>query len=388
MNYSKKNTYHEDNNNVVSYVYDSLDLSKYNFEILDKHNQLSKFVSNRYFLTHNYYGKNSFLVFAKVRGKFYSSVIDRRTMSYDKTKINMSKLDIIHFNVDVDEKIFRGTILDGTYNKVNGEHLFIISDVFYFCGEDMRNVKLDLKMEQVKLYLDNINHITSNKFKINKRYNLELKISEFENIKNIRDFVSQKNHSRGICFYPELTGTKLIYNFNDKVDNIRDKKVKSNNTISTTSTISTISTFTNSKNEKYDKLDRSDKSETERKRLIKISYSSKTSDDIYAILEMKATRTPDNYKMSALELKKENGRQCYRKFPMDIAYISDLKKSTWCRDITSNNSKGSVIVKCLWRNDKKKWEPIELSDQKFPTLIDEIRENLIEIEDTDSDSDV
>lgn len=374
MSYSKKERYLENNKKVVSYVYDKLDLSKYNFEILDKHNQLSKFVSTRYFLTHNYYGKNSFLVFAKVRGKYYSSVIDRRTMSYEQSKLNMSKLDITHFNVDIDEKIFEGSIFDGTYNKINGEHVFTISDVFYFCGEDMRNVKLDIKIMQLKLYLDNINHITSNKLKINKRYDLELRVSEFENIKNIREFVSQKIHSRGICFYPEITGTKLIYNFNnnDKTYNV-DKSSNNNKIINKTNNI--------------DKSDKSERSDVEKKKLVKISYSAKTSDDIYAVLEMKATRIPDNYKMSALEVVEKKGRSLHKKFPMDIAYISDMKKSLWCRDITSNNSKGSVIVKCLWRNDKKKWEPIELSDQKFPSLISDIRENLIEMEDSDSDSD-
>jgi hypothetical protein len=383
MNYSKKDRYIEDNKRVVSYVYDNLDLSKYNFEILDKYNQLSKFVSNKYFLTHNYYGKNSFLVFARVRGKYYSSVIDRRTMSYDKSKLNTSKLDVIHFNVDVDEKIFEGSIFDGTYNKINGEHVFVISDIFYFCGEDMRKVKLDLKMMQLKLYLDNMNHIRSNKFKINKRYNLELRISEFENIKNIKEFIQSNIHARGICFYPEITGTKMIYNFNDKIDNTRSyaKKIVAPNRLNK-------SNNNNNTNNNYSKNNGGiERSDSDKKRLIKISYSAKSSDDIYAILEMKGTRIPDNYKMSALELRTKNGEKRHRKFPMDIAYIPDLKKSLWCRDITSKNSNASVMVKCIWRNDKNKWEPMELSSEKLPTMINKIREHLIEIEESDSDSD-
>ena len=67
-------------------------------------------------------------------------------------------------------------------------------------------------------------------------------------------------------------------------------------------------------------------------------------------------------------------------------YIPNIKKSKWCKDITVSSTNGSVLVKCLWKDDKRKWEPMEhVTDIKFPSYIDEIREKLIEIDQSDSD---
>lgn len=359
-NYQKKDDRNNTNEEIVSYIYEKLgDLSKYNFEIIDNENQLSKFITNKYFLTHNYYGKNSFLIFVKIKGRYYSCVIDRRTMSYDKSKLNLQKLDIIHFNVDVNEKIFDGSIFDGTYNKVNNDHVFTISDIFYFNGEDYRKTNYDFKMTELKLYLDDIgSHIVSKKFRINKRYELNLELNEYTTIQNIRDFTEKKVHSRGLCFYPEETGTKLIYNFNHN-SNKKAELPKTNN-------------FINKKTPK----------------LIKVVFTSKSSEPVYAVLQMKTTSIPDNYKMFALEEIDCDGYVKHKKFGMDIAYIPDIDKSIWCKDITNNSPKGTVMVKCLWVNEKKKWMPIELSNQKLPTSMNEIRKDLLEIEDSDSESDI
>ena len=102
---------------------------------------------------------------------------------------------------------------------------------------------------------------------------------------------------------------------------------------------------------------------------------------------MKATRIVDNYKMYAIEKVVENNVPRLKKYQLDIAYIPNIKKSKWCKDITVSSSKGSVLVKCIWKDDKRKWEPMEhVTDIKFPSDIDEIREKLIEIALSDSDS--
>ena len=46
----------------------------------------------------------------------------------------------------------------------------------------------------------------------------------------------------------------------------------------------------------------------------------------------------------------------------------------------SHLQKDNIFVKCIWRNDKKKFEPFEVADVKLPSLIDDIKKKMIEIE--------
>ena len=72
---------------------------------------------------------------------------------------------------------------------------------------------------------------------------------------------------------------------------------------------------------------------------------------------------------------------------MDIAYIADIEKSLWLRKVINQSPKKSVFVKCTWRDDKKKWEPLELNTKvKIPSLMEDVRHDLVEIEVSDSDS--
>ena len=123
------------------------------------------------------------------------------------------------------------------------------------------------------------------------------------------------------------------------------------------------------------------------KSILKKMYVAKTHEPIYAVLEMKATTTADNYKLFAVEEVKVDGTTRLKKCQMDIAYIANMNKSKWCRDITTDSHRGSVFVKCIWRDNKRKWEPLELKDDvKLPSLMEDIRKNIVEMEQSDSDS--
>jgi hypothetical protein len=91
--------------------------------------------------------------------------------------------------------------------------------------------------------------------------------------------------------------------------------------------------------------------------------------------------------MYAVEKVQNGGITKLRKYQMDIAYISSIKKSEWVRDIINDSPKGSVFVKCIWRDDKHKWEPLELvKNVRLPSLMDDILEKIHVMEESDSDS--
>jgi hypothetical protein len=365
---------------LIGYIYAKIDVARYRYDLLRSETQLEKFTQSTYHLAPNFCGKNCFLVFTKLKSKYYSYLVDRRQLSYTLEKVQFDNLTIQHCNVDIDSGIYNGTIFDGNLIRHYDKWEYIITDTHMLCGVDCTADRLANKLFETQMYLDNVKTQASHcKEKINNNIIVELKVNKLTDIREISQFMEheihtyQPNHVRGICFYPDVSGTKLIYMFADAIP--RADHVKANQSSALIQSKQSPQPFQQSE------LKRSE-------RLVKKVYVSRTSDTFYAILEMKATKTADNYKLYALEQVNTDGVVRLKRCQMDIAYISDLNKSRWCREITTDSHRGYVFVKCVWRNDKRKWEPLELrADMKLPSLMDDIRKHLIEMEVTDSESD-
>ncbi len=415
-NYQTK--YRETNQELIKYIYSTIDISQFNYDLLRYEHQLSKFISGKYYVSPIFRGKNCFLVFTKLKSKYYTFLIDRKQLSYTLDKVQFENVFIHHCNVDVDISIYAGTIFDGVYIKKDNNHEFIITDVYHFKGHDYTDNNLSHKMFEIQMYLDNLVTAKYNREKTNSKTILELKVNKLHEITETRKLIESdvKNYKndyqiKGICFYPEMSGTKLLHIFDNiqpnkenmipyhknsgdgseeslASDNQKDDKYNSDkyNSDRYNSDKYNSDRYNSDKynNDKYNGDDSMKKS----KSLIKRVYVAKTNDPIYAILEMKATKTADNYKMFAVEQVKVGDSVRLKKCQMDIAYIPDLEKSKWCRDIVTNSQSGTVFVKCVWRENKKKWEPLELkNDMRLPSLMDDIRKNLVEMEESDSDTD-
>ena len=353
---------------LIGYIYDTIDVARFNYEVLNNETQLSKFLSSTYYIAPNFCGKNCFLVFMKLKSKFYSFLVDRFPLKYSYDKINFDDVYIQQCNVDIDINFYKGTIFDGTYIKKGNNHEFIITDVYYFNGTDFTDDELKHKLFEVQMCLDNINSGTRYKHEKNSsRTNLDVKVNKISDLLSIRKLANETSDNtfntyatRGICFYPQKSGTRLVHlNSQERINN------NDNNT----------------------RIMNSTKDMTKSQSIVKKIYVAKNDEPIYAILEMKATKIADNYKLYAVEQIVENNVPRLRKYPMDIACIPSIEKSKWCKDIVTESQKGSVLVKCIWRDNRRKWEPLEVKDNvKIPSLIDDIRGKLIEMEKSDSES--
>jgi hypothetical protein len=153
----KKGSKNNDNTKqrLLDFIYSSVDLSKYRYEMIETNTDLPKIFNKNFYLTPNFVGNNCLLVFTKLRDKYYSFLIDRKTLSYSKNRVDISKVDLKYVNVDIDSKIFSGTIFDGVSVKVNNVEQFIISDTYLFQGNDYTNVSLDIKLYEIQSYLKN-----------------------------------------------------------------------------------------------------------------------------------------------------------------------------------------------------------------------------------------
>ena len=91
----KKGSKNNDNTKqrLLDFIYSSVDLSKYRYEMIETNTDLPKIFNKNFYLTPNFVGNNCLLVFTKLRDKYYSFLIDRKTLSYSKNRVDISKVD-------------------------------------------------------------------------------------------------------------------------------------------------------------------------------------------------------------------------------------------------------------------------------------------------------
>jgi hypothetical protein len=408
------NSYKSKKEELIRYLYNTINVSQFKYEIINNVSQLDKIVSSQHYLSAEFFGKNCFLVFTKLKSNFYSFLIDRTQLKYKIDDINFDTINIQQCNVDVDISIYTGTIFDGTYIIKNNKHTFMCNDVYYFKGTDCISNNLQHKLLNIQMYFNSIGSTNTRAEMFDNRIHLEIQINKLQDVKTIRSFVNDKIVStpekktffdnfmtRGLCFWPQKSGTKLLYIYGKDYEKPREKPReihKENHTDGLKDIFKDSLKDKDNIKDKDNLKDKDDFKQTKKPYIIKDdvspkktplskkSYVAKNDSPIYAILEMKATRLVDNYKMYAIEKVVDNNVPRLKKYQLDIAYIPNIKKSKWCKDITVSSTNGSVLVKCLWKDDKRKWEPMEhVTDIKFPSYIDEIREKLIEIDQSDSD---
>lgn len=347
-------------NKLVDYIYGMIDISKYKFELLKHEEELEKLLTKIYYISPNYSGTNCLLVFTKIKDKQYSFLLDRHTISYNFQKINYDTVKIDYVTLKINDNIYNGTIFDGTYIKSYMGNTFVITDVYLFNGKNMEHMTIDNKMKTILSYLNS--YYDSN----NTENTIELTLNKIYPIKQTKNVIEKiipnlKTFSiRGVCFYPEISATKLIYLFSNSLKAESKHEFKRD----------TIRHFDNKKEYrpevvKYfdvDKKHEDSEISEEKTTLIYIPKKGKSSND-YAF-EMKKTEISDVYILNCLELYKKR----FKRKKICYAYIPTIGRSKWCKELFSDNE--SVVVKCKFHDDKNKWEPIEIVDMK-PSLISE-----------------
>jgi hypothetical protein len=256
ISHNSHNSHNTQNNDLTKQLVGSIfaqqNISNFKYEVIQYESDLSKLIRQKFFTSINFCGTNSLLVFTKISGKHYCFTVERQTLSYNFSKIDYSKVKIDMHNLKLDIDIYQGTILDGILVKQSKkDDLFIISDVYKFCGVDYTKSKLDDKLKMVIKYLQenyNQDHIENNMMlSVNKIF----PINQTEHVVN-NVLPSIKNlKSRGLCFYPEISETKLIFLFNNNKSSDKDDKDDKDDKVDKVDKVD--------KDYKYDKVDKFDK---------------------------------------------------------------------------------------------------------------------------------
>jgi hypothetical protein len=389
---------------LVGRIYAETDLSKFRYDMLNYEGDLQKILKNKYFVSTNFCGTNCLLVFTKVLDKFYSFTVDRQTLSYNFSKVDFSKVKLNLVNIGLDDLIYNGTIFEGILVKRhNMDDVYVISDVYKFCGKDVTKDKLNFKLLSVVGYLRN------NYDKDMGSNNLELEVNKLFELDKFDHFVDdilpkiKHRKYRGICFYPEISETKLIFNMMDfKPINNQNNGYQNNGyqNNGNQNNYKQVQRFNQNDKEEFKSEFKSEEQQHKVKlenNSVKLEtkseykeddkktkYINETNEDVFAILDMKQTDNPDVYKLYCVEKEVQNKKTVLKKVSCGIAHIRGINMSHMVKKLFEN--KKTLLMKCKFNNDISKWEPIEQEKtQKIPTLLSEIESKLVIMELSDDE---
>jgi hypothetical protein len=370
INNENNNDYSNDNINIsikeaiLDYLYNRIEIGDHKYTIIRNVGDIYELKNDRYYVSGNSCGINSIIIFMKKNNNYYSYLIDRRSISYNRQTLNKAKVRFTEIKLAVDLKIYDGTIIDGILidndaNKIslknnvinledngkneNSKMLFMITDVFVLNGKSIINMNYKKKM-----YI--INDIINKYVEVNTNNNIELFISQPYELNQITNLFQEniynytkKYNIKGIAFYPELSGSKLIYIFDKNDEKIKEELVKG------------VENINNNLLILEEDIENKDTSNLDKKIIYK--YEIKDIEKIKEIvlnLEMKKTLMNDVYKLYAIF----NYKNKYIKKKIGIAYIPTFVLSLKCKNLFLN--KENIIMKCLLINNK--WIPVEESD--------------------------
>ena len=332
---------------LVEYIYKTIELSSYKYNLMEYEYDTMLLKDKKFYVSPNYNGIHSLLVFIKLKDKYFSVLIDRRTLNYNQHQLDIDKIKFIPITVRLDNSIYQGTIIDGVllYNNTNGNKNFVVNDIYYFRGQNLNNDKISNKLLNINAFLESYlktDDMTNNiNFIVNKLYGL----NEIQHLVNNYIPKSKYNNSiKGIAFYPETSGTKLIYLYN----NCNVQTPKENGQTPKENDVKTI--------------DNDSDGVSPKQKLFDVPIG-----EVSAVFRLKKTETVDVYQLFLGEKEFINGKNFIKYKKIDIAYIPTKECSFMCKELFDKSKNDTILMECKYLPDKAKWIPVkDASHKKYP----------------------
>jgi hypothetical protein len=369
---------------LINYVYSNVELFKFNYKLLQFESDLPLLIKEKKKVAGTFSGPNCLLVFTKIRDRFHTVLIDKKTLSYNQDQLNLDTVKITPVNIRLDPSIYNGSILDGVLRQTNNSRTFIITDVYLFRGQNLINDKIQYKMMNITSYLQaNLNNggnMNNLELSVNKLY-------ELSDIDKLKEDIKKTNQNsaviKGYTFYPEYSGTKLIFLCNnDKRDEQQTSQSQSQ------SQSQSINLNNASKHSPKHSTLKNNESSQQKQKKSTIKYVPKTGETIVATFEVRKTPIIDVYKLYLVERDSKNGKTILKSKKMGLAHIPTRECSKLCKDIISNNKKERILMKCKFINDRNKWEPFEEDkEKKYPSCVSDLENKMDLLEESESSDD-
>lgn len=324
---------------VIEYLYKVVDVNRYKFKDLKFDSDLNLLTKQKYYVSPNYSGIYGPLIFIKIKDKYYSFIVEKKSLGFNQQDV--SKVKMYRVRARVDPSIYQGTVLDGVllYGKMNQSKTYVINDAYVFRGKNQLQEKMNFKMINLNTFFDNcvVQDQTYNtvNFLINKMY-------ELEDIKKVvHTYIPNSKYSskiKGIAFFPEISGEKLIYLFNN-ISSIKDE---------TNQPVQQPIIVTPEKPIEF-----------------------KFDGDLVMTFKMKKTDKVDVYQLVIGKVELENGKKLMKFKKYCIAHIPSTDASHYWNTVFKEGV-DSVNVECQYLPDKDKWIPVKISNKKLPNTVDDI----------------
>lgn len=322
---------------LIEYIDITINLSNFKYKLIEFEYDLMLIKDKPYMLSPNYMGIMGLLVFAKIDGKFLSVIIDKKQLTYNLGKIDYNTIKIIPITFRGDESLYDGTIIDGVlmFDDHSGIKKFVVNDVYTLRGKNLVDDRLFNKMINIAVYLETIKHnIIENDvvFIVNKLYKLD-QIDDL--INNIMPGLKYSKSLSGVAFYPELSGSKLLYLYSNN-------NVKDNIPVN----IPKIDDTPIAKNE-YEIID------------VKNNVSNDDTDTL--TFKVKKTEIVDVYSIYLGEMLPNN---YFKYVKIGRAYIPTIESSVFCSEAFTNSGKIELLMDCKYDKSKNGWIPISINNNK------------------------
>lgn len=308
-------------NEVINFLYKSLDLYSLRYEKIDK------LTSTFPYITPNYKGVQYFIVFMKITGKSYFVMIEKSKLKFQKNKLDLKKIDLVVIKISnellktpvMNGSIFDGKLLNSGQSSTN-PWIFLIHDCFYYDNKSLLNCNIIKKFELMKeMEIIKMENCCEN-------FNFKLNVLSKTDDKTV--FTIKPYAFDGNIYYPEMSGITAL--FKNNITNQSKKPVKITNNDGTVDVIkpNSLDLITNYvdflKNRTYSfEMDGEEK-------------------EFYMI----KTTIPDVYFLSS---KDDSNKE-------HIAHIPSLKISQMCDELVPPS--GAIKFKCVYSQRFSKWTPI------------------------------
>ncbi len=331
---------------LINYISNTINLSNYKYKLLEYEQDLQLLKEKKHIIAPNYAGTNGLLVFIKIQEKYLSFIVDRRPLTYKLAHIDMGKVRLTPVNCRLDESIYKGTIIDGVllFNDNNKTKKFIINDVYHFKGSDMTKTRIVNKILNISTYLDTVMTKDSN------MNNITLTVNKLCDMSNIEQVLSESIPNKGILglsFYPEYSGMKLIYLFNNDCEPQTTTYDSTPNSTLPTQTFPTQPLPT----QIFPKQTKP-RPTFHNTNLTTFKIKQTESVDVYYLY------------LGAIE------EQLFTYKKIGIAYIPTMTCSAFCRKLFQESHSSHILVDCEYCVEKDGWIPIKANTYKRrPDLI-------------------
>lgn len=344
---------HSIKDKIIDYIYDHVEINDQRYALLKNVSDVYELRNRTYYVSANTCGINSLLVFMKHNNEYYSYLVDRRSMSYNRHSLDRSKVKLSEIKIKVDEKYYNGTILDGIWidnigMNTNTIH-FMVTDVFMLFGTSFMTRNYKHKMFLINNLINELDMNGKCKLYVSRPYDLnDIKSLFFEYINpNVKNY-----NIKGITFYPEISSKKLIYLFDREDENVKSKLIANEDLI-----------IQNKEDDDYDMNKENENTEDKRKVFRFELKNAEHNKPITHHFEIVKTQTPDVYKLFGIF---QYSNKFIKKM-IGLPYIPTYQDSLKCKTLFLD--KNSIIMECLYVPEFGKWKPMNVSNENKIDII-------------------